>query len=252
MAAKDYKRARKLTGQILHTIQDFYSHSNWVEMGHKDINKAIGTAEFSKLKVAVRTDNLTCISNCTLTTINCSTFIKLFMSFIKTIAKFENVHYTCPLRYFKCSGNVVALDRLVSGYYVDQKLPDNLKIEKPPNAMKCSHGGIVDSDSFKPAMGGINKDSGFYLFSPHADLHLPAVKLAVRHTEYFLNEIRKSIGDEEFNKFLKIKISDSFLQTVENVFGICSSANRLLNGDFSFFKLLSLIIIAFYSTILIL
>ena len=39
---KDYETARKLTGQVLHTIQDFYSHSNWVEMGKKEINKEIG------------------------------------------------------------------------------------------------------------------------------------------------------------------------------------------------------------------
>lgn len=32
LTAKNYEEARKLTGQILHTIQDFYSHSNWVEM----------------------------------------------------------------------------------------------------------------------------------------------------------------------------------------------------------------------------
>ena len=39
---KDYETARQLTGQVLHTIQDFYSHSNWVEMGKTEINKEIG------------------------------------------------------------------------------------------------------------------------------------------------------------------------------------------------------------------
>jgi hypothetical protein len=44
------------------------------------------------------------------------------------------------------------------------------------------------------------------LFSPHADLHLKAVKLAVDHTEYFFNEIRHQIGDKQFASFLKLNI----------------------------------------------
>jgi hypothetical protein len=39
----DYVQARKLSGQVMHTIQDFYSHSNWVEMNKTKINMAIGT-----------------------------------------------------------------------------------------------------------------------------------------------------------------------------------------------------------------
>jgi len=42
LAEKDYEVARRLTGQVLHTIQDFYSHSNWVEMNYTKINKEIG------------------------------------------------------------------------------------------------------------------------------------------------------------------------------------------------------------------
>lgn len=36
-----YSDARKLAGQVSHTFQDFYSHSNWVELGNTDINKVI-------------------------------------------------------------------------------------------------------------------------------------------------------------------------------------------------------------------
>ena len=42
---KDLTNARILLGQSLHTLQDFYSHSNWVEMGKTDINKLIGKNE---------------------------------------------------------------------------------------------------------------------------------------------------------------------------------------------------------------
>lgn len=35
--------ARRKIGQALHTIQDFYAHSNWVERGNTDINHLLGT-----------------------------------------------------------------------------------------------------------------------------------------------------------------------------------------------------------------
>ncbi|MGH8076700.1 MAG: hypothetical protein ACREPE_05160, partial [Lysobacter sp.] len=37
-------QARIKLGQALHTIQDFYSHSNWVERGNTGINHALGTS----------------------------------------------------------------------------------------------------------------------------------------------------------------------------------------------------------------
>ncbi|MDZ8054558.1 MAG: HET-C-related protein [Aulosira sp. ZfuVER01] len=41
--------ARKDLGGALHTLQDFYAHSNWVEMGHSspNINTKLGREEFS-------------------------------------------------------------------------------------------------------------------------------------------------------------------------------------------------------------
>lgn len=72
------------------------------------------------------------------------------------------------------------------------------------------------------ATGGINKDSGYLIFSPHADLHLKAAVLAINHTEYFFNEIRKSIGDTEYANFLKLKVSDSIIASASSV-QICSA-----------------------------
>jgi hypothetical protein len=42
---KDLKQARQLLGQLIHTLQDFYSHSNWVELNKTDINERIGIYE---------------------------------------------------------------------------------------------------------------------------------------------------------------------------------------------------------------
>ena len=42
---KDLSNARQLLGKLFHTLQDFYSHSNWIEMGKTDINTHIGKDE---------------------------------------------------------------------------------------------------------------------------------------------------------------------------------------------------------------
>lgn len=74
ISSKDYNRARVLAGQISHTIQDFYSHSNWVESGHTNINFDIGKPNLNNSPVATRADNVTCVSNCTLVNATCSPF----------------------------------------------------------------------------------------------------------------------------------------------------------------------------------
>lgn len=40
--AGDYEAARTLLGLSLAAIQDFYSHTNWVELGNKDFNRDVG------------------------------------------------------------------------------------------------------------------------------------------------------------------------------------------------------------------
>jgi hypothetical protein len=136
----DYDTARALSGQIMHTIQDFYSHSNWVEMGHtNDINYAIGSVQFNSLPVATAADNVTCVSNCTEVSVTCSPFIQLLNSFLQLI-KFHSFKVTCPILYYRCTGNLVQLNKLVSGYYSGQKLDNGDTIAKPDGMLKCSHG----------------------------------------------------------------------------------------------------------------
>ncbi|RNA36314.1 von Willebrand factor A domain-containing 7 isoform X1, partial [Brachionus plicatilis] len=199
---KDYSAARKYAARILHTIHDFYSHSNWVEMGNKKINKEIGTRNFSKYDTTDLEDPNTCVSNCSTIEIECNSILRALVSLIKRLGVRSSI-INCPITYFICEGNIIINDKLVSGFYVDQG------IEKPDNAMKCSHGGILDGSSFKPAIGGINKDSGYFVFSPHANLHLEAANLAIDHTEFFFEEIRKKNGNDEFSNFLKLEVSST-------------------------------------------
>ena len=146
-----YGTARILTGQILHTIQDFYSHSNWVEMGKTYINKDIGTRRFSKNSVINKNESSACISNCTITEVKCNFMVTNALKFMTYVG--ISTGFSCPFKYYKCFGNIVKLDKLVSGYYSDQKLEDGTPVPKPENLGKCSHGGILDKTEWKPSSG---------------------------------------------------------------------------------------------------
>lgn len=134
------------------------------------------------------------------------------------------------------------LTKLVSGYYGGQKLENGQPYPKPLNLGKCSHGGVFDTSQDEPTKGGINKDAGFYLFSPHANLHQNAVDLAIKHTKHFFENIRSTIGDAEYSKFLNlIPSKKQFRQT--NVFTICSATNI---KHFHYSYLLFIILYVFY------
>lgn len=242
---KDYKTARQLTGKVLHTIHDFYSHSNWVEMGNVNkINDLIGTQEFDSLLIANSTDKVTCISNCTYTEIKCTDLFSAISLVIEAMG-IKSAALKCPLRYYRCRGNLAVLDKLVSGYYSGQKLDDGSTVVKPLNAFKCSHGGILDATTNQPALGGINKDSGFYMFSPHADLHLIAARLAINHTEYLFNEIRKEIGDKEFSRFLRLDPKRSILNEVNVYIHICKGTSVYFNLYLILFTTISIFLFNF-------
>lgn len=234
---KDYSAARKYAARILHTIHDFYSHSNWVEMGNKKINKEIGTRNFSKYDTTDLEDPNTCVSNCSTIEIECNTLIRALVKVVKKLGVRSSI-INCPIKYFRCNGNIVTNSKLVSGFYVDQG------IEKPENTMKCSHGGILDSSSYKKAVGGINKDSGYFVFSPHANLHLEAAKLAIDHTEFFFEEIRKKIGNDEFSKFLNLEVSKSFLNSINGFIQICDSKSIQIEQTFK--KCFNFLILFFF------
>ena len=88
LANKDYATARKLSGQILHTIQDFYSHSNWVEMGKTTINTEIGSMEFSSVPIINKNESNVCLANCTLTEMGCGALVTLFVKLIQLLGKY--------------------------------------------------------------------------------------------------------------------------------------------------------------------
>ncbi len=168
-------------------------------MGNNEINYHIGKVSFNSLKIAEK-EELTCYDNCILIKKECDYKSVLLTSLISLYAK----KFTCPIEFYECSNNVIET-KLVSGFYVNQKLRDGTEVNKPDTIRKCSHGGVLDTSSYEAPRGGINKDSGLLLLSPHAHLHTKAAMLAIKHTEVFFDNIRSKIGDEEFANFLDLK-----------------------------------------------
>ncbi|XP_023198400.1 von Willebrand factor A domain-containing protein 7-like [Xiphophorus maculatus] len=117
---QNFVSATSSLGRIFHTLQDFYSHSNWVEIGHKFPNTNL-------IKANARVGNIAA----------------------KTRA-------TCQ----RCAGNdcrnnirsdILKNNILTSGYFSVNSF------SKPSG--KCSHGGVLDSTSLMEPKGGINKDT---------------------------------------------------------------------------------------------
>ncbi|XP_047463491.1 von Willebrand factor A domain-containing protein 7-like [Mugil cephalus] len=116
---ENFEAATTKLGQILHSLQDFYSHSNWVEMGNKRPNSNL-IREGSSIGNIAAEGRATCRS-----------------------CDGDN-----------CRNNILedVLEQkiLTSGYF--GFLPF-----KPRG--KCSHGGAVDITSYITPRGGINKDT---------------------------------------------------------------------------------------------
>jgi hypothetical protein len=116
-------------------------------------------------------------------------------------------------------------NRLLSGYYGGQKLPNGTDYSKPNNTGKCSHGGMFDKTVNEVAKGGINKDSGYFIVSPHAHLHKKATDLAIKHTKFFFETIRNKIGDKEYAKLLNLEITQAQIDANKGIV-ICSASMR--------------------------
>ncbi|XP_058496576.1 von Willebrand factor A domain-containing protein 7-like [Solea solea] len=116
----NFVAGRWILGQVCHTLQDFYSHSNWVELGNTAPYSALITPD-QPLENLAGSSVPTC-RNC----------------------KGQN-----------CADNLLPdllqQGLLTSGYF------NVFSSEKPQG--KCSHGGFFDKTSNWDPVGGINKDS---------------------------------------------------------------------------------------------
>ncbi|XP_072563585.1 von Willebrand factor A domain-containing protein 7-like [Paramormyrops kingsleyae] len=117
---ESFLSARVTLGKICHTLQDFYSHSNWIELKNQ--------APFS-------------------------TLIKPDVPFTNLADK--NTPTCTDCIGGNCENNILPeilrAKKLTSGYF------DVFSSKKPTG--KCSHGGFFDQTSKQKPIGGINKDA---------------------------------------------------------------------------------------------
>lgn len=191
--SENYEAARNLMGVLLHTLQDFYSHSNWIELGNTVPNYNLGIT--GKRWGRKATPNTPTCSNCT---------------------------RTCVLKIcgpYKCRDNLMDNlkegNLLTSGYYGSQH-DGFAPVPKPTNTSKCSHGGFFDSTRHDPSYGGINKDSKVPPISPHYYLHDEASRISREASIYYLNGIRQDVqNDYKFGVFLGLLVGPSLVFCVD-------------------------------------
>ena len=174
----DYETARMYVGELLHTLQDFYSHSNWVEMGMTAPNIMLAQ-EGKTIPNVARPEQWTC-ADCS-STCNDNILKEINDNFILTSGFYRDINS--------------------NQWQVDETGREIMKFEK---YRKCSHGGISDSSSSINAKGGINKDSISSILSPtgNGNRHYTAAQLARNASAKALNDLRATVGDKHFLNFL--------------------------------------------------
>ncbi|KAL7879064.1 hypothetical protein AOLI_G00100380 [Acnodon oligacanthus] len=165
---KEYEAARHSLGQLFHSLQDFYSHSNWVEMGQ--YSEYLHLLHPKEPAVPVAPEDTPTCAGCH----RFSCYNNLLEELVRGPPK--------PL--------------LTTGYFSDYPA-------KPKG--KCSHGGVLDSSRHQGAEGGINKDSTSPLFSPHHYLHKEAAQLATTATLRVLRDLRDEVGPKSFLRLFSVQ-----------------------------------------------
>ena len=182
--------ARRECGEMLHTLQDFYSHSNWVENGNLHTYNLLGQPGTEISPVA---------SKSMPTCIDCK----------EKPALFSRKYGRAYAKAYFCENNILGYLKdhgfLTSGYLI------NSGFNKSPLPArlygKCSHGGFSNERIGRICRGGINKDSPFKLWSPHYYYFERAAELAQQATLEILQQIRIDINNDElFGNFLGISL----------------------------------------------
>ena len=187
----DAASARSLLGRQLHTLQDFYAHSNWVEMGNEVISDVIGVpgqTGYPPTSLSQRTCDDFCQNPADPTYVasytcanNCKKGYESTTELAQSLFCFDT-HHACQLP--DCSANLLSNNsQVTSGYY----LTTDGNGVKPLG--KCSHGGL--SDAGATGTEGINKDSEWAVYAPHglvSNWHQMAASLSQKATQRYFEQ----------------------------------------------------------------
>ncbi|XP_074468125.1 von Willebrand factor A domain-containing protein 7-like [Sebastes fasciatus] len=166
---ENYEAARQKIGEIFHPLQDFYSHSNWLEVGNTLPNPNL-------IRSDVSIGNVADVSRATCR--NCDGD--------------------------DCRNNI--LEDIIEGKVLTSGYFGIVPIVSTKPRGKCSHGGGVDQTSTIEPTGGINKDS---FSASHGHLHTAAANMAIAASSQLLEDIRGAAGDRPFLKMMGISKGSS-------------------------------------------
>ena len=182
-----YDIARRETGRMFHTLQDFYSHSNWIETGNLVPYSILGDPDRRPENIAP--PNMPTCVDC-----------EEDRRFLR-VADFFGITESSTV--YACIDNLVSSlkqNRILTSGYIGED------VEKPSG--KCSHGGFRDSTTDSHATGGINKDSPYDVWSPHHYLFDEAMAVAQQATIDILQAMREDVNDDQkFGEYLGITVN---------------------------------------------
>ena len=190
VTAGDVGKARVDTGRFLHALQDFYSHTNWIENGNRAPNPVLGQPN-QRIENTASPTQQTC-TDC--------------------------VRKGLFLKYYECNDNIksylITNQILTSGYAEDQTDDTGRVIDKPYG--KCSHGGYsVDATRDTFARGGISKDGPYYRTSPHYYLYYEAVAVAQQATIDMFRDVRGEVNNDQlFGTYLGVFLSRAAMESM--------------------------------------
>ena len=190
--AENFELARTETGRMLHTLQDFYSNSNWIENGNRRPNNMLGRlGDQNRPGPIASVDERTCF--------DCQVLGILAIG--NPGSEIFRTQYTCP-------NNIrVQNPLLTTGYHSSARDAEGV-ISKPSG--KCSIGGFGDLSADTTGIGGINKDSTREEWSPHFNMHADAAQVAQFATSELLLDIRGQVrNDELFLPFLGLTVQQT-------------------------------------------
>lgn len=212
----EHNNARKFTGRLLHTLQDFYSHTNWIENWIGEVDTI---APYHVLGETDKTiENVAELANPCTDCRKVGIIEPLYVRGLSIVNLFIDLIESTSL--YECEDNLDSSLKsqklLTSGYSQGGKDTDNNPLVKPNG--KCSHGGIIDGSQDQPATGGINKDSIHPELALHYRYHKEAAGVAQQHSYEFLLSMRNDVNNDQlFAKFLGVDIERPIATSVAAV-----------------------------------
>ena len=220
--SNEHNNARKFTGRLLHTLQDFYSHTNWIENWIGEVDTITPYHVLGETDKMI--ENVVELANpCTdcrkVGVIEDSTLRPVYVGGLSIINLLVDLVESTSL--YECEDNLDSSLKsqklLTSGYSHGAQYTDHNREIVKPNG-KCSHGGIIDGSQDQPATGGINKDSIHPELALHYKYHKEAADVAQQHSYNFLLSMRNDVNNDKlFGKFLGIDIEQPIATSIAAV-----------------------------------